>query len=149
MNKSKNFSIFSPDRWIDVGVDADVHDGSRPIHAAACARFSARALARELGWGEVDIDDATVLAMGRSVAETIRDGLSWADEPWVDARMESGGALCVVGPGVVDESSWQALCTHAGEIFARCGHDGFRAEIGMDLKTARGRWFGPSAPGFN
>lgn len=149
MKKSKDFLKPPSDYWIDVGVDADVHDGSRPIPAAACARFSAQALARELGWGEVDMDADTALAMGKSVAEMIRGSLSWADEPWVDARMDSGVALCVMGPGVVDEASWQALCSKVGAVCSRCGHEGFRAEIGMDLKTARGRWFGPSASGFN
>jgi len=149
MKKSKVLFKSLSDFWIDVGVDADVHDGSRAIPSAACARFSARALAKELGWKDEAVDEAAGLAMGKSVAEAIRNSLSWADEPWVDARMESGVALCVMGPGVVDEASWRALCFKVVKIGARFGHEGFRSEIGLDLKTARGRWFGASARGFN
>lgn len=133
-------------KWIDVGVDADVHDGEMTRPAAAAARFEVSGLAREMGYEPSEVEDEDALAMGRKILERLNDSVRWADEPWIVVRRYGDCVRALTGPGTVDLASWEEVVEAFAQTCARHGHHGARAEVGMGIESAMTGWFSSTPP---
>lgn len=133
-------------KWIDVGIDADVHDGEMSRPAAAAARFDAESLATQLGYDPKKIQDEDALAMAQMLAERVNCAVSWADEPWVVTRLRADSARSITGPGTIDEDSWNYLVSQFEEICQLYGNVEARSGIGQAVERAMVGWFTSNAP---
>lgn len=128
-------------KWIDVGIDAEVHDGDTPRLGAAAVRFDAKKLATEMGY-DLDlfkVEDA--LAIAQLIAERVNCLVSWADEPWVVTRLSGDSALAITGPGTIDMDAWNYLVSQFEEVCQLYGNKSVRSEIGQTVESAMVDWF--------
>lgn len=133
-------------KWIDIGIDASVHDGESAIPAAAGARFEAASLSEQLGYAPGEAADEDVLAMAQWLIERVNEQLQWEDEPWFEVRAKGLSVSALMGPGTVDEASWNSVLDRFVAVCALYGNHGARSEIGQRVERAMLSWFPSSDP---
>ena len=132
--------------WIDLGVDADLYDGHDVVPVAAGARFKVSELSLFLGY-VLPLSEQEIHQIAGELLREVSQGFIWGEEPWSMVKTKGVCVIATMGPGTIDQRSWDIVSDRFKWVCEQHKNPGARCEIGEELDVAKLSWF--SAGGQN